>query len=85
MNWQPIETAPKDGTPVLILVEGKITQAYYDSAFLEADGKRVYFWERWEPAWFEYHGCGCCSGDPVKPSHWMPLPAPPLTEVAPSD
>lgn len=71
MNWQPIETAPKDGSDILILTseyeKRKVTSAYYES---EDD--------TWVPVKLSVHGCGCCRGDYPKPSHWMPLPEPPM-------
>ena len=32
LNWQPIETAPEDGTIVIIYEEGKAVSAFYDSS-----------------------------------------------------
>lgn len=63
-QWQPIETAPKDGTYVLVCE--KDNSAIYEARFM---------WDDWFPAMQsdsdEY--------DPMKgfPSHWMPLPEPP--------
>lgn len=61
MEWQPIETAPKDGTPVLIFWSKKyigIGEHAPEDAFFGA-----YWWA---------YGTGKCN-----PSHWMPLPPPP--------
>lgn len=73
MTWQPIETAPTDGTPVLL---------YYPSGAIEPRGKEdgtdpilaVMSCER--PGLWEgyYSGIGP-SWD--APTHWMPLPQPP--------
>ncbi len=63
-GWQPIETAPKDGTDILVLNEEGVFEASAD------DG-------RWIPLASDYHGCGCCSEAFEEPSHWMPLPPPP--------
>lgn len=66
MNWQPIETAPKDGTWIW---------AYWPEAIFE---------DRQCPAVWEYHVDGYRWTDPadskefVQPTHWMPLPAPPV-------
>jgi hypothetical protein len=61
--WQPIETAPKDGTTVLTLRifngEPQICDARY-FAFHDAWGQRSWRY----PA-------------EAGPTHWMPLPAPP--------
>lgn len=62
-QWQPIETAPKDGTKILIFAEGVVTEAHYDIDY-------------WKPIWLDVHGCGCCGGDNPKPTHWAPLQKP---------
>jgi hypothetical protein len=65
MSWQPIETAPRDGTEILtVRSNGYIQNAkWYDNPFGrkdtvidDADGK-------WWPV-----------------THWMPLPPPPTEE-----
>jgi hypothetical protein len=63
-QWQPIETAPKDGTPILV---------YMEESIIEAEWK----YEQWWPVVLPSHGCGCCSHDNDEPTHWMPLPEPP--------
>ena len=63
-EWQPIETAPKDGTPILMwdgdmiyVISWYVPQnTRYPAQWREADGKRY------------------CDYDPT---HWMPLPEPP--------
>lgn len=63
--WQPIETAPKDGTHIL---------AYMDDAAIEA------WWDQrygWECVVMSSHGCGCCGSSNDDPTHWMPLPPKP--------
>ena len=65
MEWQPIETAPKDGTPILIW-DGEI--------------QYVCAWVQRTPGdwrWFEFDGEFYHS---YKPTHWMPLPEPPLAD-----
>ena len=63
-EWQPIETAPKDGRRVLVMWE------YWSSEPFVAYFKHG----RWngEVALSE------CSDD--GPTHWMPLPSPPTPE-----
>lgn len=66
MNWQPIETAPKDGTPVIVLTweqSGDIVaiQAHY------ADNE-------WNPIWLDMHGCGCCGSGKLDAEYWIPIP-----------
>jgi len=74
--WQPIETAPKDGTPVLVWADAagwsgnfaRMCACYHQHQW------RVYGPVLGEPRagnvtwqWF---------GE-VRPTHWMPLPDPP--------
>ncbi len=66
MNWQPIETAPKD---IETYVLG------WDS---EEECVEIMVWEphgRFGPGWEQIPGRW-----PVFPTHWMPLPAPPETQ-----
>lgn len=67
MNWQPIETAPKDGTTVIAFMPSEEPSlAYCAGAGRSRDGGDWWVWtER------SYVG---------RPTHWMPLPAPPKTE-----
>lgn len=73
MKWRPIETAPKDGT--IILVYG-----YWDGELSEKDIER----EVWK-AHFNL-GTWCLDGSEfyaveiANPTHWMPLPEPPKKE-----
>lgn len=63
MNWQPIETAPKEK-------EWNFDQP----SFLVWDGLKIWCVEA--GLYPLGNGCGCCS-EPVKATHWMPLPEPP--------
>jgi len=69
-NWQPIETAPKDGTAILIyepppnwptekvgVVYVVVWESDYVKAWVEADGERYRTFD--------------------DSTHWMPLPQPP--------
>jgi hypothetical protein len=77
MGWQPIETAPRDGTPIDIWGEvgnhadeedGRITDAYWHAGL-----KGFVFWCQE----LEY-GDGALQF--IKsPTHWMPLPNPPIS------
>ena len=63
MGWNPIETAPKDGTRVLGAIDcGSGAKVVYEVAFYPIDGE----WRRPVPA-----------TDVLFPTHWMPLPEPP--------
>lgn len=67
MEWQPIETAPKDGFSVLISFDGIVGEAHYYDQDNEHEG---WYWA--QEHWTDAHVSG-----PVYPTHWMPLPAPP--------
>ncbi len=58
-EWQPIETAPKDGTPII----------YYDKRDFIGEA----FWmdkDEHDPAWWDE----ACT-ETVDPIYWMPRPA----------
>lgn len=64
-KWEGIESAPKDGTSVLLATElGVLIGSWGRGRYL---GKV----KGYEPAW----GCGSAYG--WEPTHWMPLPTPP--------
>jgi hypothetical protein len=63
MEWQPIETAPKDGTPVL--------------GYRDVDGvMATVYWTTWG-GWSLVAPGGYAEEDDWEPTHWMPLPDPP--------
>lgn len=65
--WQPIETAPKDGT-VAVLLDAKKMKASI-GYMVRTCGNYAFTWE-------------CAStGKMLKPSHWMPLPEPPKAGI----
>lgn len=67
-QWQSMSTAPKDGTPIM---------AYRDTpGFTPLTGIDV-IW-RDGADWF----FGNAAPIPFTPTHWMPLPAPPLSSGA---
>jgi len=65
-KWRPIETAPKDGTMVLLYdgncsrFQWRIVTAYWQTAYGEPEWKTI-----------------GKRGSFRTPSHWMPLPEPP--------
>lgn len=74
MTWQTIDTAPKDGTQVLLYLPGRspghrvITGFYFRSErFL--NGKSTHLEEGWS--------AGHLRPPKPEPSHWMPIPAEP--------
>jgi hypothetical protein len=64
-EWQPIETAPKDGGPILALSKDWPEEPYVIVRFFQGPGSRPYVWSR-------------LNGDEAfltaAFSHWMPLP-----------
>ncbi len=62
-DWQPIETAPRDGTRILVCRSGSLP--FHD----------VVEWCDWKPGWLN----GDMAGDADAYTHWMPLPAAPKT------
>jgi hypothetical protein len=65
-EWQPIETAPKDGTRLLV---------WANNLWREP---AIAYWSRSgplnPPCWVGGH---CHVGHIDQPTHWMPLPTPP--------
>lgn len=76
MEWQPIETAPKDGTWILVYGKGtededeprQIAVAQYTN-YLNSS---ITAWH-WQFAWCDGGHLGYFS----EPTHWMPLPSKP--------
>ena len=77
-EWQPIETAPRDGTSVLLwgLVAGEISGPDKETGFAGegewAEGTHY----KPDEDWWLLSG-GDCYSTWCKPTHWMPLPEPP--------
>lgn len=85
-DWRDISTAPKDGTPILIWEPGPhsfgnrekyrrmVPVGEAPAPPQEYDDKRwaVGYWRPWG-------GWGNRNSADVKPTHWMPLPEPPVT------
>lgn len=68
-GWQPIESAPKDGTPVLV-VENIDGRQVVGEAYCCPDDESFY-WAQESP--HDYP-----EPDKIFPTHWMPLPSPPV-------
>ena len=75
-QWQPIETAPKDGTPILVFspYEVRTEPTNVIVAKFERHGSQEW-WGYCENLIADVQGMI----DP-EPTHWMPLPSPPLPE-----
>ena len=70
-DWRPIETAPKDGTDVLLLFTGLKRAVHigsYDISEHIRNGKSDYRSEGWSI------GSMWGFGTNPNPTHWMPLP-----------
>jgi len=79
LTWQPMKTAPRDGTEVLLRVECRAGMSdcmlvghYMQGGHCIDDHPPIsqgwYFWN------------GCCFDMASKPTHWMPLPKIPEEE-----
>lgn len=66
--WQPIETAPKDGTLILL--------ASIDGYVMEASWFDAWYGDRANPGWM-YANLDEEHGSYIDATHWMPLPEPP--------
>lgn len=68
IEWFPIESAPRDGTKILLLMAG----VAIEGAYIKYQ-EQVKFWEI---AVLPSHGCGCCQEENPAPTHWAPLSKP---------
>ena len=89
MTWQPIETAPKDGTPLLLALSKKADRNWTVSGL--CDDLAIGFWQYGRWCSIEVQDCGSMGGEltgwmddwcpiDLHPSHWQPLPVPPASE-----
>ena len=71
ISWQPIETAPKDGTLIDLFIDG---ERYVDCRWGDPN-QDMEDWASWYQRYTESWG----SAFPVdlNPTHWMPRPSPP--------
>lgn len=75
MTWQPIETAPTNGTAIDLWVENEAGgERYPDMIYRAGDHTQANDWED-KHGMFSIVGDGLMSLDQV--THWMPVPARP--------
>lgn len=79
--WQPIETAPRDATAILVMRD--ICPGARSGRAEECNGRNTYVAAWWpderggQGAWICYMDAVLDPECPVEPTHWMPLPDPP--------
>lgn len=76
MLWRPIETAPKDGTQLMLWCPDRAAPMF--GSFRVDEGLSGNDEPLWLDNSYDDFSCGYASC-PLKPTHWMPLPAPPST------
>ena len=88
MMWQPIETAPRDATAILVMRD--IWPGTRSGRAEECNGHNTYVAAWWsderggQGAWICYMDAVLDPECPVEPTHWMPLPDPPGAQPASS-
>ncbi len=65
-KWRTIESAPKDGTHMLMLQDGYISEAWWRLDVFEKE--------------YEWGGSSWSYAPWKQPTHWQPLPPPPAAE-----
>ena len=82
--WQPIETAPRDATAILVMRD--IWPGTRSGRAEECNGHNTYVAAWWsdggQGAWICYMDAVLDPECPVEPTHWMPLPDPPGAQPA---
>ena len=74
-QWQPIETAPRDGQPICVGVEvNRLSASSYWHMW-------VVFWSHDDDAFVDFCDDSCPGGwEGTDYSHWTPLPPPPVEQ-----
>lgn len=85
-EWQTIESAPKDGTAVLLLLTSRPDRNYTVQGICDEYAVGFWIYGHWKS--IEVEDCGSMGGEltgwmsdyvsiDLEPSHWMSLPEPP--------
>jgi len=74
MTWEPIETAPKDASEIILRRGDRVTSGNWFEETDYFDAQRGEMTEFPDPHWMTWDG-GFTEEEP--PTHWMPLPPPP--------
>lgn len=69
MRWRDISECPKDGTHIILLIDGEAIEGWYKKEKWHTDEK-----SSWNVISMSSHGCGCCGDENDLPTHFMPLP-----------
>lgn len=69
-DWQPIETAPTDGTEVMLSEGWRVNIGYFEVTVHRTNGKETYRHVGWR------YRSASASLRAATPTHWMPLPEP---------
>lgn len=82
MEWKPIETAPKDGTRLLLMRENRRHSHLPPILWIKVGEWTAWHSDGYVEAWRE--DVIASGGDTKRirlvPTHWMPLPPPPRSE-----
>ena len=76
MNWQPIETAPKDGTMLLLTNGRQVFPGWWDESYDGFPWIIVDMAARCVSEGGQTAALGNAANEGY-PTHWMPLPPPP--------
>jgi len=71
-EWQPIETAPRDGRDVLVMRD--IWPGTESGRAEECNGHNTYVAAWWGSEWVCYMDQVQDPRCPIEPTHWMPIP-----------
>ncbi len=69
LDWRPIDTAPKDGTEILVAHNGAVSAAFWVDTTTYTDEEVLV------NGYWSVHVTTHC--DETRLTHWMPLPEPP--------